>query len=81
MSSGRTICSNYRHCLLRAATEGQELVVQRLSENAAELEAKDNLGRTPLVRTAEKGHEAVVKLLLSRDDVVILFNHGHESPP
>jgi ankyrin repeat protein len=32
-------------------------------------DSKDGHGRTPLWRAAEKGHEAVVNLLLERDDV------------
>ncbi|KAK0510326.1 hypothetical protein JMJ35_007720 [Cladonia borealis] len=53
--------------LIRAAAEGQEVVVQRLLDNGAELNSKDELGRTPLSYAAENGHEAVVKLLLSYD--------------
>ena len=56
--------------LLQAAAEGQEVLVQRLLENGAEMESKDNGGRTPLSWAAEEGREAVVKLLLSRSDVV-----------
>ncbi len=55
--------------MLRAAAEGQEVVVQRLLENGAELESKNNNSQTPLSLAAEEGHEAMVKLLLSRDDV------------
>ena len=50
--------------LRRAAAEGQELVVQRLLENGAELESKDRTGSTPLLLAAREGQEAVVKLLL-----------------
>ena len=53
--------------LLGAAIEGQEVVVQRLLHNGAELNLKDDNGQTPLSWAAEYGHEAVVKLLLSRD--------------
>ena len=52
--------------LSRAAAEGQEVVVRLLLEKGAELESKDNYGRTPLSRAAENGHEAVVKLLLEK---------------
>ena len=55
--------------LLRVAAEGQEVVVQQLLDNGAELNSKDMNGRTPLSWAAENGHEAVVKLLLGRDDV------------
>ena len=52
--------------LLRAAAEGQEVVVQRLLENGAELKSKDNYSRTPLLWAAEKGHEKVVQMLLDK---------------
>ncbi|KAF6231660.1 hypothetical protein HO173_010192 [Letharia columbiana] len=78
--------------LLQAAAEGQEVVVQQLLENGAELESKDNRGRTPLLWAVVKGREAVVKLLLSRSDVVadsqddygrtplcLAAMHGHEA--
>ena len=41
-------------------------MVKLLLEKGAELETKDNDGRTPLSWAAEKGHEAVVKLLLEK---------------
>ena len=37
-----------------------------LLEKGAELESKDEYGRTPLSWAAENGHEAVVKLLLEK---------------
>ena len=55
--------------LLKAAADGQEVVVQWLLNNCAELNSEDKSGKTPLSLAAAKGHEAVVKLLLSRDDV------------
>jgi ankyrin repeat protein len=39
-------------------------VVKLLLEKGAELESKDKYGQTPLSWAAERGHEAVVKLLL-----------------
>jgi hypothetical protein len=33
-------------------------------------DSKDNYGQTPLWRAAERGHEAVVKLLVEREDVI-----------
>jgi ankyrin repeat protein len=41
-------------------------VVKLLLEKGAELESKDNNGRTPLSYAAGKGREAVVKLLLEK---------------
>ena len=45
------------------------MVVQRLLENGAELESKNNYNQTPLSLAAKRGHEAIMKLLLNRDDV------------
>ena len=56
--------------LLQAAGEGQKMVVQRLLEEGAELESRNEYGQTSLSVAAEGGHEAVVELLLSRDDVI-----------
>ena len=55
--------------LNQAAAEGQEVIVQRLLEEGADPNTGDNHGQTSLSRAAEEGHEAVVRLLLSRDDV------------
>jgi ankyrin repeat protein len=52
--------------LLRAAAEGQEVLVGLLLENGAELESKDSHGLTLLSWTAANGHEAIVKLLLEK---------------
>jgi ankyrin repeat protein len=41
-------------------------VVKLLLEKGADLEAKDEFGRTPLSWAAEEGHEGVVKLLLEK---------------
>lgn len=55
--------------MLRAATEEQEVVVQRLLENNAELKSKNNYNQTPLSLAAEEGYKAIMKLLLSQDDM------------
>ncbi|KAM3549052.1 hypothetical protein MY1884_008914, partial [Beauveria asiatica] len=52
--------------LLRVAEEGQEAVVRLLLEKGAEIEAKDESGRTALGWAARQGHEAVVRLLLEK---------------
>ena len=49
-----------------AAFFGIKAIVQLLLEKGAEIEAKDNYGRTPLSWAAENGHEATVKLLLEK---------------
>ena len=53
--------------LHRVAAEGQEVIVQRLLENGAEVESKDGFdGLTPLWIAVANGQEAVVKLLLQK---------------
>jgi ankyrin repeat protein len=37
-----------------------------LLDKGADLESKDNTGRTPLLCATEKSHEAMVKLLLDK---------------
>src|SRR5438270_437811 len=49
--------------LLYAAEHGQEVAAQRLLGEGANIQAETNDGRTALYCAAEKGHEAVVKLL------------------
>ena len=39
-----------------------------MERNDVDADAKDNSGQTPLWRAADRGHEAVVKLLLERND-------------
>jgi ankyrin repeat protein len=50
--------------LSRAAEVGHEAVVKLLLEKGADVESKDEYGRTPW-RAAKNGHDAVVKLLTS----------------
>ena len=40
--------------------------MQLLFDKGADIESKDKDGRTPLSYAAERGHEAVVKLLLDK---------------
>jgi ankyrin repeat protein len=41
-----------------------------------DLNSKDNFGRTPLSWAAEGGHEAVVKLLLSKAESAVMDGLG-----
>ena len=53
--------------LLSAARKGDEMVVKQLpAAERADVEAKDQGGRSPLSWAAEKGHEAIVRQLLDR---------------
>ncbi len=67
--------------LLWAAEEGQEVAVQRLLENGAELETQDRNGRTTLLHATKNGHEAVVKLLVSQDNVAVNSQDQHGKTP
>ena len=53
-----------------AATFGLDALILLLLEKGANVAAKDSTyGQTPPSWAAENGHEAVVRLLLKRDDV------------
>ena len=54
--------------LLDAASIGNTSVVQRLISRRADVNIRDerNLGVTPLFLAAEKGHQEVVRLLLTK---------------
>lgn len=56
--------------LLKAAKEGQQLVVQQLLEEGAEPNSQDINLRTSLSLAAESGYASVVQLLLKRDDII-----------
>ena len=47
----------------------QAAVKLLLSTGKIDVDARDNYGRTPLLRAASNGHEAVVKLLLGTGKV------------
>ena len=47
----------------------ERLLVDKHGESKIEADLKDGYGRTPLSWAASEGHEAVVKLLVERDDV------------
>jgi hypothetical protein len=53
-----------------AAYFGLKIVVMALLKKRYDPDSKDSSGRTPLSRAAERGHEAVVKLLLAKDGVL-----------
>ncbi|KAI9892747.1 MAG: hypothetical protein M1814_001167 [Vezdaea aestivalis] len=50
--------------LTAASVFGHELIVRLLLEKGADIEAKDNSGKTALYWAARNGHETVVRLLL-----------------
>lgn len=51
-----------------AARGDNASIVQLLLENGADIMAKDSKhNQTPLSRAADRGHEAVVRLLLEKD--------------
>ena len=52
--------------LLKAATDGNEVVVQQLLDRGAKTEASDDDGWTALVHASERGHDTIVKQLLDR---------------
>ncbi|KJR87190.1 ankyrin repeat protein [Sporothrix schenckii 1099-18] len=52
--------------LIVASYFGHNSVVKLLLEKRADVEAKDNDGRTPLSHAAQGGHEAVARLLLEK---------------
>jgi len=49
-----------------AAREGHQNLVGVLLDKGADLEAKDHLNNTALIRAAWGGHESVVRLLLNK---------------
>ncbi|KAK3937769.1 ankyrin repeat protein [Diplogelasinospora grovesii] len=52
--------------LCLASHFGHEAVVQQLLAKGADIDAKDNDSRTPLLYAAQSGHEAVVQRLLAK---------------
>ena len=61
--------------------KGHETVVKLLLEMAAELESRDNCDWTPLLRAAQKGNEAVAKLLLATNQVDVDSKDHYNSTP
>ncbi|RYP02732.1 hypothetical protein DL764_005662 [Monosporascus ibericus] len=59
---------------------GHEAIVKLLVENDVNVNSKDTNGRTPLLRAAERGHEAIVKLLLGKGaDLHSAAKTGHQT--
>ncbi|KAK3363920.1 hypothetical protein B0T25DRAFT_597508 [Lasiosphaeria hispida] len=53
-----------------------KVIIQRLAGKGANIELKDQAGRTPLLYAAEKGHEAIVRLLLDKGAKVEMLGLG-----
>jgi ankyrin repeat protein len=66
--------------LSRAAKDGNTTAVQMFLRDIHP-NFKDESGRTPLSWAAEKGHEAVVKLLLAADNVDVNLKDEYERMP
>ncbi|KFY41758.1 hypothetical protein V494_02806 [Pseudogymnoascus sp. VKM F-4513 (FW-928)] len=65
--------------LSRAAAK--ELIHTDENGNCMNIDARDSLGKTPLSCASEIGHEAIVKLLVERDDVVADSRDSHNMTP
>jgi hypothetical protein len=65
-----------------AATAGSERLVALLLECGAEVDSKEQVGKTPLYEAVQKGHTDVVQALLDRGAAVndAVKNLGHWSP-
>ena len=57
-------CTSYK--IIQGSPMGQKEEMITLLENGHDLNSKDSNDRTPLSWAVEKGHEAVVKLLLEK---------------
>ena len=57
-----------RNALLVAAEEGQAEIVEALVEAGADVGVKDKVGQTPLVVAVQREHDAVVEVLLERQE-------------
>lgn len=58
---------------------GQLRVVGRLVEGGAELDVQTELGRTPVMEAARKGHKDVVQLLIDHGANVLLKNKAQRT--
>jgi ankyrin repeat protein len=67
--------------LLWAAANAHETVMKLLFDKGADLNSKNNDGRTLLLWTAENGHEAVIRFLMKRDDVNTNLKDKHDRTP
>jgi len=66
--------------LLSGAEEGNVEVVKLLLNKGANVDVKDNDGRTPLLWAAENRHEAVVRLLLDKGASVDAKDNNSRTP-
>ena len=53
--------------LLKAADDGNIKAVKQYLDDGADVNTKDNLGRTPLLWAALNGHKEIVELLIDKD--------------
>jgi ankyrin repeat protein len=64
-----------------AAYFGLKEAMIALLKNRHDQDSRDTYGRTPLWWAAREGHEAVVKLLLERDNVVADLKDDYGQTP
>ena len=67
--------------LLKAAEEGQQLVVQQLLEEGAEPNSRDRYSRTLLSSAADRGYASIVSFLLNRYNIVADSQDIYERTP
>ena len=67
--------------LIIATEEGKAALVQRLLEEGAESNTTIRNDRTPLFLAVSRGDEAIVRILLSRDDVAADYQYYHGQTP
>ena len=77
----RLVKMGFRGVLSYVADLGDEVILAFLNSANIDADLKDQQGRTPLSRAAEKGHEGVVKLLLATEKVDADSKDGNGQTP